>query len=311
MASAQATRPLVSIVIPCFGQSHLLADAIESASAQTYPRVEVVVVDDGSPDDVPSVAARYPSVTLVRQANRGVAAARNHGLRVSGGEYVVFLDADDILLPHAVATGVEALAGRPGYAFVHGLCDRRRLDGTLLGVRPPIVGDTDFYLELLRRNCIRGVHSALFRRTALEAVGGFDESRRQAADWDLYLRLVRRFPAYGHGQLIATYRRHDANTNQWGNASAMLRGSLSVLDAQWAHVRGNAPYAAAHREGVRRIQSHFGDALADQVRGHVHAGRVRPALRAALVLLRYHPRGFAGLATRKLGVAFGARRATS
>jgi glycosyltransferase involved in cell wall biosynthesis len=84
MATVQAIRPLVSIVIPCFRQSHLLADAIESASAQTYPRVEIVVVDDGSPDDVPSVVARSPSVTLIRQANRGVAAARKLGATLGG-----------------------------------------------------------------------------------------------------------------------------------------------------------------------------------------------------------------------------------
>jgi glycosyltransferase involved in cell wall biosynthesis len=309
MATVQAIRPLVSIVIPCYRQSHLLADAVESALSQTYPRVEVVVADDGSPDDVPSVIARFPSVKLVRQANRGVSAARNTGVRASRGGYLVFLDADDLLLPHAVATGVDALAERPACAFVHGTCDRRRLDGTLIGSRPPVVGDADFYLEILQRNCVRGLHSVVFRRTALEAVGGFDETRRQAADWDLYLRLLQRFPAYGHGRLVATYRRHGENTNHVRNANAMLRSSLSVLDAQREHVRGDARYAPALRAGVRWVQSLFGEALANQVREHVKARRWGPALRGALVLLRYHPLGFATHATRKMGVTLGMRRA--
>src|SRR5215216_7819784 len=105
MTEVQDPRPLVSIVIPCYRQAHLLGDAIESALSQTYPRVEVVVVDDGSPDDPASVVARHPEVHFVQQANQGGSVARNAGLRASRGEYVVFLDGDDVLLPHAVDTG--------------------------------------------------------------------------------------------------------------------------------------------------------------------------------------------------------------
>ena len=91
--------PVVSVVIPCYRQAHFLPDAIESVLAQTYPHFEIIVVDDGSPDDTRAVAGRYPGVRCLRQRNRGLSAARNAGLAASIGTYVVFLDADDRLTP--------------------------------------------------------------------------------------------------------------------------------------------------------------------------------------------------------------------
>ena len=88
----------VSVIIPCYGQAHFLGEAIESVLGQTHP-AEVVVVDDGSPDNTAEVAARYPGIRCVRQDNRGLGGARNAGFAVSKGDYVMFLDADDRLLP--------------------------------------------------------------------------------------------------------------------------------------------------------------------------------------------------------------------
>jgi glycosyltransferase involved in cell wall biosynthesis len=298
--SRPGERPLVSIVIPCYKQAHLLGDAIESALAQTYPNVEIVVVDDGSPDDPGAVVARYPSVRFVRQPNRGAAAARNAGIRASRGEYIVFLDGDDVLLPHALDTGVEELIARPACAFVHGVCERRKLDGTLLKARPIVEGEVDLYLELLRGNCVRGLHSVVFRRTAIEAVGGFDEARRQAQDWGLYLKIARRFPTYGHGRLVSVYRRHGDNVNGRRHAEKMLRHSMEVLYAQRKYIRGSRAHEAAYQEGVRFVQRLFGEPLVVRMSGHVRAGHFGAALRDATVLLHYYPRGLFARAAAKL-----------
>ena len=87
------------MVIPCFRQAHFLSEAIESVLAQDHGSVEIVVVDDGSPDNVGEVAARYPGVKYLRRVNGGLATARNAGLREASGEFLLFLDADDRLLP--------------------------------------------------------------------------------------------------------------------------------------------------------------------------------------------------------------------
>src|SRR6266446_9539630 len=97
---------LVSVVIPCYNQAHFLGEAIDSALAQTYPHLEIVVVDDGSTDNIAAVVARYPGVRYFRQENQGLAAARNTGLRHSVGERLVFLDADDRLMPGAIEVGL-------------------------------------------------------------------------------------------------------------------------------------------------------------------------------------------------------------
>src|ERR687885_795015 len=111
---------VVSVVIPCYNQAHFLGEAIESVLAQSYPHFEIVVVDDGSTDNTSEVAARYPGVRCIRQNNQGVAAARNTGIRESNGSYLVFLDADDRLLPEALEVGLEQLKVHPECAFVSG-----------------------------------------------------------------------------------------------------------------------------------------------------------------------------------------------
>ncbi len=88
--STTPDAPLVSVIIPCYGQAHFLRAAIDSVLAQTHPRMEAVVVDDGSPDNAAEIAGRYPSIRCVRQENQGISKARNAGFHASRGEYVIF-----------------------------------------------------------------------------------------------------------------------------------------------------------------------------------------------------------------------------
>ncbi|MDR7453912.1 MAG: glycosyltransferase family A protein, partial [Armatimonadota bacterium] len=150
-------RPRASVVITCHNQGAFLAQAIESALAQTYPGVEVIVVDDGSTDETAEVAARYPDVRLVSQPRAGLPAARNAGLGLCTGDVVTFLDADDRLLPHAVETGVRALLAHPEAACVAGHYRLIDAAGTVTAewTRAPV--DFDPYAALLRRNHI-GMH---------------------------------------------------------------------------------------------------------------------------------------------------------
>ncbi|PYI51683.1 MAG: hypothetical protein DMC62_07885 [Verrucomicrobia bacterium] len=127
---------LASVIIPCYNQAHFLHEAIESASAQTYSHREILVVDDGSTDNTAKVTASYPGVRYVRQENLGVASARNTGFKQSRGEYLVFLDADDRLLPEALRVGVDCLRQHPDCAFAAGFCRLIVADGSLLDDEP-------------------------------------------------------------------------------------------------------------------------------------------------------------------------------
>src|SRR6185503_2784773 len=113
--------PLISIVIPCYNQAQYLGEAIQSVVDQAFPAKEIVVVNDGSTDDTVAVAGRFPGVRCITQEQRGLAAARNTGLAHCEGELVVFLDADDRLLPGALDAGARLMTADRSLAFAAGL----------------------------------------------------------------------------------------------------------------------------------------------------------------------------------------------
>ena len=113
-------QPLVTVVVPAYNSSAFLRQAVDSALGQTYPFVEVIVVDDGSTDGTTEVVAGYGSkIVFIHQRNAGVAAARNTALRVARGELVAYLDADDVWDPDKVRRQVEFLAAHPECGLVH------------------------------------------------------------------------------------------------------------------------------------------------------------------------------------------------
>ena len=180
-----AGRGLVSVVIPLYDQGRFLPDALASVRAAGYADVEIVVVDDGSTD--PGTVAAFDAlsdVVKVRQANAGLSAARNAGIAASRGEYVVPLDADDELPPGFLGPAVTALARHPELSYVVG---HLRYTGLLDHVQAPLghAGDVSTVVNT------HGRATGVFRREALQAVGGYDESLPAYEDWDLYLRLAR------------------------------------------------------------------------------------------------------------------------
>ncbi len=124
----QTSRAPVTVVIPCFNQGRFLASAIRSVQAQSYEPLETIVVDDGSSDETAEVATAA-GTRLIRQSNLGVGAARNAGLSSAAGEFIVFLDADDELLPGAIDSGVAFLDARPETSSVVRQCYSMDIDG--------------------------------------------------------------------------------------------------------------------------------------------------------------------------------------
>jgi hypothetical protein len=267
---ADGSDALVSVVIPCYNQAHFLGEAIGSVLSQTYPHFEIVVVDDGSTDNTAVVAARYPKVRYIRQDNQGLAAARNTGLRWSSGDYLVFLDSDDRLLPNALADGLAALQERPECAFVSGHYRAILADGSHLRLEwEQPCPDKEHYLELLRENYIGMPAEVMYQRSVLESVGGFKTSLsvRGCEDYDLYLRIARTFPVYCHGKVVAEYRRHGASMSK--NPVLMLRGTLSVLRSQRKYVKENKQYEEAIGRGIEAAQGSYGRHVAYKLTSHI------------------------------------------
>jgi glycosyltransferase involved in cell wall biosynthesis len=166
----------VSVVIPAFNYARFLPEALDSIVRQKGARIEVIVVDDGSTDDPASVVQRYPGVKLIRQENRGLAAARNVGLRAATGDYIAFVDADDRLVEGAVETWLAEFRRKPDCGLVHG--SYRSVDANWRPIwqpEPVSLGE-DGFATLLERGNLIGVPAAVMYRTErLRAVGGFDE----------------------------------------------------------------------------------------------------------------------------------------
>ena len=292
-----SAAPLVSIIIPCYRQARFLPDAIESVRAQTYRHFEIIVVNDGSPDDVGSVVAKYAEVRCITQENRGLAGARNTGLQQCRGDLIVFLDADDRLLPHALESGVALLAADASLGFVAGHSRFITADGTPLPDEQRMRGPDDPYLALLRRNSIRNPAVVMFRRSVLEQVGGFDSRIDACADYEMYLRISRTHPVRFHSGVVADYRKHGANMS--GDAALMIRQVQVAIYGQRPHLRTPAR-REAFRVGRRHIQEYYGDLLATQIRERVRTRSGWARLAAdILTLVRCHPRGAVEHAARK------------
>ena len=284
MSSNPVSPVPVAVVIPCYNHGHFLGEAIASAFQQAYRPVEVVVVDDGSTDATIEVASRY-GVRCVRQTNRGLPAARNAGLAAVTGDYVVFLDADDRLLPGALEVGAAALDRHPEAVFAVGRHRCIAADGTRLpSTQRPRV-DHDHYVSLVRWCWIVMPAVAIFRRTALEQVGGFDPTYRYAEDYDLYLRLTWRYPIVDHYTEVAEYRQHAATLSR--NAEQMLPATLRLLRAHRPGPGATPAHRAAYRARDNAVW--YFDRLLEQAATDLRARRWRPAGRALLIFARHLP----------------------
>jgi glycosyltransferase involved in cell wall biosynthesis len=242
-------RPSVAVVVTTYDHARFLGDALRSVSAQTRPVQEVIVVDDGSHDDPAAVVREWPAVRLIRQDNAGLAAARNAGLRAASADYILFLDADDVLAAQAIESHLRCFADNPGCGLVYGA--HRRVDGALQPLGAPVyrpLADAP-YRQLFETNFI-GMHAAvMYDRARLTECGGFDPSLERCEDYDAYFRMAGRHPMASHGALVADYRIHGDNMS--ADPAAMLDWVLRVHE-RYRPDRADRQAMAAYRAGRRR-----------------------------------------------------------
>ena len=218
--------PDVAVVIVTFNQARFLADAITSALSQTQPASEVIVVDDGSTDDPAAVANRFAGLRLIRQDNQGLSTARNTGLRATQAAMIIFLDADDRLMPIAVEAGLACHARSEACAFVYGA--HRYISSSGIptsAARYSEIGEEP-YTALLHGNLI-GMHATvMYRKDVLANIGGFDVTLPRCEDYAVYLRIAQNFRIASHSTMVAEYRKHGDNVSS--NHLEMLHWALKV-----------------------------------------------------------------------------------
>ncbi len=267
--------PLVSIVIPTCNRRHFVADAIDSALAQSHRNCEIIVVDDGSGDGTGDyLQARYRErIRYYYQDNQGPGMARNRGVEAARGEFVHFLDADDQLHERKIETCLAAFRQHPEVSVVYTHYQQVASDGAT----PIETGafeqyTDDIYCELLRQTGCRILTSAsICRRAALRAVGGFsdDVKFRSAEDWDLFLRLALRFRFHGineplvyrrvHGAMISDDKLFGAygrlktieNARAYGWKGCMTDAEFDQLEAARHHVYALYLWQSGNRADAR------------------------------------------------------------
>jgi glycosyltransferase involved in cell wall biosynthesis len=227
LGNENSESPLVSIVLSYYNQTRYIDEAIQSALAQTYPNVEIIVVDDGSKEEAHQHLLKHP-VRIIRKENGGVSSARNRGIQEANGDYIIFLDHDDRLLPDAAASHLEALKTKPDAGLIFSA--RRDIDETGRVASEPYLCSPrkNYFNSLLEANPIHCPASAMVSRKALEQVGGFDSSVEPGDDYDLYIRIARDFPVLRHTALVAEYRIHSTAVSRDGKK--MYDSTVRVLD---------------------------------------------------------------------------------
>ena len=203
---------LVSIIIPCFNQSHFLPSAVRSCLQQTYPNNEIIVIDDGSHDDVSEVLKPFKGrIKLIVQNNCGLPSARNAGLYHSKGEFIQLLDADDMLGPDSINSHLRFLKKHPNVSI--SVCRNRLFKKNNSKGEPKSTGQWHLFRSSLAVHLchlnIAPPHAFFLRRKAVVQTGQFDPSLKACEDWEYWLRAATKGFSFAYNPKgVVYYRRH-------------------------------------------------------------------------------------------------------
>jgi glycosyltransferase involved in cell wall biosynthesis len=272
--------PLVSVVVPAYGAAPYISATLDSIFAQSCQDLEVIVVNDGSPDtpDLERVLAPYRDrIVYLRQENQGPAVARNTGIRAARGEFVAPLDSDDLWYPECLAAQLEAMRADPSldmiYADARVFGDVQEAGRTLMELSPPPSAVT--FERLLRRQCVVNICVSLIRRETLFGAGLFDPAVRGTEDADMWLRITLRGGRIGYQRkVLGQYRRRAGSLSS--SFVTMMESYLSVLRKLLA----GPELSAAQREAVeQQIRAECASLEMQRGRAAFLAGDIETAIR--------------------------------
>lgn len=271
--------PVISVIIPVYNGAKTIKETIESVLQQTYKTFELIVINDGSQDETLAIISSIqdPRIKVFSYPNAGLSATRNRGIVRSCGEFIAFLDADDLWTKDKLAAQLEALQQNPQAAVAYSWTDH--IDENSKYLRPASYNSCNgnVYERLLIGNFLVCGSNTLIRTEALHKVGGFDESLNSAEDWDMWLRLASHYEFVVVPRPQVLYRISPYSMS--ANIFKMESASLQVLERAYSQ----APVTLQHRkkETLAFIYKFLMDkALQDGVRS-------QRGLKAAKVLFNY------------------------
>ena len=276
--------PLITVIIPCYNHGRYISKAIESVLAQNYSNTEIIVVDDGSQDETSDVVKSYPTVRYHLQNNSGLSASRNKGIDLSNGKILVFLDSDDWLYQNALQVNLGYLQKNKHAAFVSGAYEKVFEPENIIKEESRIV-ESHHYENLLRHgNFITVPAAVMYNRWVFDEFR-FDETLKVCEDFDLYLKVSRKYPIVHHTEKIAAYRRHESNMSS--NDRLIMEVALSVLNKQ-KDILQNEEEKAAFKKGQDKWKSYY----CNEIYKKLKAKSIRPSVQHVTTLLKYRPKYF-------------------
>lgn len=287
-----ASDPSVSIVVPAYNHAHFLPYALDSLLAQDYPKLEVIVLDDGSTDDTPQVLQRYEHrLHCERQSNMGQGATLNRGWAMARGEVLGYLSADDVLDPTAVSTLVALLHDEPETVLVYP--DYRLVDAHHEIIKVVRAPEFDYRTMLSTWECPPGP-GALFRRRAAEAAGFWDTDLKLTPDYAFWLRLGLKGTCRRVPQVLASFRVHASSQTF---AAVSHERSEEYVRVTQAYYAGQEVPVEAQKVRTQALSS----AYLMSARSHLRSERYGAGLRRAAVGLRLYPGNFRPRTAKLLG----------
>lgn len=285
--------PIVSVIIPAYNAARYLADAIQSALSQTMADLEVIVVNDGSTDGTATVVEGFGSkVQLISQNNRGVASARNAGIDRARGQFLAFLDADDVWLPTKLARQLECFNHDPKLGCAG--CSYYVTDEKL-----QILSESISAVEGLTGLLLMTSNSSLFSSTflipaaVLDVVGQFDPALSTSADWDLATRIASVYRVDSVAEPLLYYRQH----------SGAMHRQIGLMEKDMSRVLTKAFASALPVEMARLKRRSFGNLYRTLSGSYYHSRDLRNALRCGIKSFTWNPGNLATI----VGPLFGVR----
>lgn len=245
---------VVSIIIPTYNHRDFVIEAVQSVLNQTVREVEIIVINDGSPDDTEQLLRPMVESGKIRyhaQPNAGQAAARNQGIAMARGEFVALLDDDDSWPADHIEWQIAALRAAPDAVMVYGTIQKSNAAAPELSDDAPAIQ----HLEHFACQCpVMSPGQALFRTSAIRGIGGLDPTLQGTDDWDLYIRLSKHGPILYQNRLALYYRVHLNNASR--NYGKMFVNAMRVIDKH---------FPASQRDPRRRTAIAFARKMAAQI----------------------------------------------
>lgn len=230
----QVPSPLISVVLPVYNGETTVAATVESVLGQDYEDFELLIVNDGSTDHTLDLLAGIddPRIGIHTFENRGLAASRNRGIRLAGGDFVSFIDADDLWTRDKLRKQLHALTAVPDAGMAYSLTDCIDSSGNYLGPGSHVAQSGRIYEQLLIRNFIESGSNPLIPRRVFDELGEFDERLNAAEDWDFFLRVAYAYPVVcvPEAQILYRIHSHAMSSNIERQKLACFRVFASALE---------------------------------------------------------------------------------